>query len=184
MTMVKILFCLMAFVTLGSALVVAAGRNLVRSIFMFFVTLFGLAGLYVLALADFVAVTQVVIYVGGILVLILFAFMLSGKEALDKVEEQSSKFISLKNAPALFLAGLFVVIMLNVVFKAEVDNLPWIHRAIETHNVMPVDGTGINEIGVNLMTRYLLPFEVISILLMVALIGAAHLSRREGANQS
>lgn len=184
MTMVKILFYLMAFITLGSALVVAAGKNLVRSIFMFFVTLFGLAGLYVLALADFVAVTQVVIYVGGILVLILFAFMLSGKEALDKMELQGSSLISLKNAPALFLAALFMVIMLNVIFKAQVDHLPWIQHAVETHNTMPVNDTGINEIGVSLMTRYLLPFEVISILLMVALIGAAHLSRREGANQA
>ena len=60
-----------------------ATKNLVRSIFMFFVTLFALAGLYVLALADFVAITQIVIYVGGILVLILFAFMLSGKETLN-----------------------------------------------------------------------------------------------------
>ncbi|TWR24675.1 NADH-quinone oxidoreductase subunit J [Mucilaginibacter achroorhodeus] len=183
MSMIKILFYLMAFITLGSALVVAAGKNLVRSIFMFFVTLFGLAGLYVLALADFVAVTQIVIYVGGILVLILFAFMLSGKEALDKVEVQKNKFISLSNAPAFFLAGLFAVIMLNVIFKAHVDQLPWVIESVKAGNTMPIDGTGINKIGVNLMTRYLLPFEVISILLMVALVGAAHLSRREGANQ-
>ena len=76
----------MGFIAMASALYVAASKNLVRSIFMFFVTLFALAGLYVLALADFVAVTQIVIYVGGILVLILFAFMLSGKETLDVLQ--------------------------------------------------------------------------------------------------
>ncbi|WP_377111662.1 NADH-quinone oxidoreductase subunit J family protein [Mucilaginibacter litoreus] len=173
----------MAFITLGSALVVAAGKNLVRSIFMFFVTLFGLAGLYVLALADFVAVTQIVIYVGGILVLILFAFMLSGKEALDRASQQSSRFISLNNLPALLLALLFLVVMLNVVFKAQINNLSWVKLAISTHNVVDANGGGINEIGVNLMTRYLLPFEVISILLMIALVGAAHLSRREGGQR-
>ncbi|PAW94956.1 NADH-quinone oxidoreductase subunit N [Mucilaginibacter sp. MD40] len=178
MLMIKVFFYLMAFITLASALVVAAGKNLVRSLFMFFVTLFGLAGLYVLALADFVAVTQIVIYVGGILVLILFAFMLSGKEALNKVSVQADGFISLKNAPALLLAGLFLVIMFNVVFKAQADNLPWVQAAISNQNIMPVNGTGINHIGVNLMTRYLLPFEVISILLMLALVGAAHLSRK------
>ncbi|MEB0249144.1 NADH-quinone oxidoreductase subunit J, partial [Mucilaginibacter sp. 5B2] len=100
MSLVQAMFYLMAFVTVGSALVVAAGKNLVRSIFLFFVTLFGVAGLYVLALADFVAVTQIVIYVGGILVLILFAFMLSGKEALATAEQQKTKFISMHNLPA------------------------------------------------------------------------------------
>ena len=179
MNLVQIMFYVMAFVTLGSALVVAAGKNLVRSIFMFFVTLFGLAGLYVLALADFVAVTQIVIYVGGILVLILFAFMLSGKEALTQAQQQTNKFISLNNLPAFLLAGLFLVVMLNITFKADVNNLPWVKAAILVKNVVPVNGTAINDIGVNLMTRYLLPFEVISVLLMIALVGAAHLSRKE-----
>jgi NADH:ubiquinone oxidoreductase subunit 6 (subunit J) len=74
---------------------------------MFFVTLFGLAGLYVLALADFVAVTQIVIYVGGIWCLILFAFMLSGKEALDVLQQQKP-FFSLNNLPAfILLAAVF-----------------------------------------------------------------------------
>ncbi|MFA6249604.1 MAG: NADH-quinone oxidoreductase subunit J [Mucilaginibacter sp.] len=180
MNLVQIMFYLMAFITLGSALVVAMGKNLMRSIFMFFVTLFGLAGLYVLALADFVAVTQIVIYVGGILVLILFAFMLSGKESLAIAQQQTTPYISLKNLPAFLLAALFLVVMLNVVFKADVNNLPWVKAAIATKNVVPVNGT-INNIGVSLMTRYLLPFEVISILLMIALVGAAHLSRKEGA---
>ncbi|MBD1384031.1 NADH-quinone oxidoreductase subunit J [Mucilaginibacter rigui] len=180
MNLVQIMFYLMAFITLGSALVVAMGKNLVRSIFMFFVTLFGLAGLYVLALADFVAVTQIVIYVGGILVLILFAFMLSGKESLAIAQQHTTPYISLKNLPAFLLAALFLVVMLNVVFNADVNNLPWVKAAIATKNVVPVNGT-INNIGVSLMTRYLLPFEVISILLMIALVGAAHLSRKEGA---
>jgi len=65
MTMVQFLFYVMSFMALASALFVAATKNLVRSIFMFFITLLALAGLYVLAMADFVAITQVVIYVGG-----------------------------------------------------------------------------------------------------------------------
>ena len=63
---------------------------------MFFITLFALAGLYVLAMADFVAITQIVIYVGGILVLILFAFMLSGRENLNYVAAVQNKFISVR----------------------------------------------------------------------------------------
>src|ERR1700733_3523241 len=116
----------MGLITLGSALFVAASKNLVRSIFMFFITLFGLAGLYVLALADFVAITQVVIYVGGILVLILFAFMLSGKETLNVIAQQRSQFISISKLPALLLSALFLIVLINMVFKVDAGNLPWI----------------------------------------------------------
>lgn len=178
MTLVQALFYLMGFVALASALFVAATKNLVRSIFMFFITLFALAGLYVLALADFVAITQIVIYVGGILVLMLFAFMLSGKENLDSMMQQRSPFISVGKLPALLLAGLFLIVLVNVIFKADVDNLGWIKKAVQVNNVILPDANMTENIGVNLMTRYLLPFEAVSILLMIALAGAAHLSRK------
>src|SRR5215217_6542628 len=100
MSLAQILFYVMAFIAIASALYVASSKNLVRGIFMFFVTLLALAGLYVLAVADFVAVTQIVIYVGGILVLILFAFMLSGKETLNVLQVQKDKLISLSTLPA------------------------------------------------------------------------------------
>src|SRR5471030_912314 len=132
MSLIQVLFYLMSFIALASALFVAFTKNLVRSIFMFFITLFALAGLYVLALADFVAVTQIVIYVGGILVLILFAFMLSGKEALNAMAQQRSRFISIGKFPALVMAALFFIVMLNVILKVDADNLGWIKQAIAT----------------------------------------------------
>src|ERR1700720_3607343 len=103
MNLAQLLFYVMSFIMLASAVFVASTKNLVRSIFMFFITLFALAGLYVLALADFVAITQIVIYVGGILVLILFAFMLSGRESLASLQHQDNKFISAGKLPALLL---------------------------------------------------------------------------------
>lgn len=178
MTLVQILFYAMSFIALASALFVAVTRNLVRSIFMFFVTLFALAGLYVLALADFVAITQIVIYVGGILVLILFAFMLSGKETLNVIAQQRGKFISINKAAAFLMAGLFLVILLNMFFKVDADHLTWITKSIRLKNEITASSAMTENIGVNLMTKYLLPFEAVSILLMVALIGAAHLSRK------
>jgi NADH:ubiquinone oxidoreductase subunit 6 (subunit J) len=180
MTLVQVLFYLMSFIALGSAVFVATTENLVRSVFMFFITLFALAGLYVLALADFVAITQIVIYVGGILVLILFAFMLSGKETLNVMQKQSSRFISLSKLPALILAGLFFIVLLNVIFNVNADSLDWVTQSIVLHNIIRPDTLMTENIGINLMTRYLLPFEAISILLMIALVGAAHLSRKEG----
>ncbi|HEY0244857.1 MAG TPA: NADH-quinone oxidoreductase subunit J [Mucilaginibacter sp.] len=171
----------MSFIALGSAVFVATTANLVRSVFMFFITLFALAGLYVLALADFVAITQIVIYVGGILVLILFAFMLSGKETLNVIQKQGNQFISLGKLPALALAGLFFVVLLNIIFNVNADSLDWITQAGILHQKIMPDNVGMTQnIGINLMTRYLLPFEAISILLMIALVGAAHLSRKEG----
>src|SRR3954463_7562085 len=115
MSLVQVLFYAMAFIVVGSALFVASTKNLVRSIFMFFITLFALAGLYVLSLADFVAVTQVVIYVGGILVLILFAFMLSGRETLAGMQERQNHILAVHNLPAFLLAALFFVVLVNIV---------------------------------------------------------------------
>ena len=179
MTMAQALFYVMGFITLASALFVAASKSLVRSVFMFFVTLMALAGLYVLALADFIAITQIVIYVGGILVLIIFAFMLSERETLAGLQQQNSRFISISKLPALLLAVLFFIVMINILFKADINNLPWVKIAIEEKNIMTPGNQTVTNIGVNLMTRYLLPFEAISILLMMALVGAAHLSRKE-----
>ena len=178
MNITQVVFYVMSLIALASALFVAASKNLVRSIFMFFITLFALAGLYVLALADFVAITQIVIYVGGILVLILFAFMLSGKETLNAIHQQRNKFISVSKLPALLLAGLFFVVMLNVIFKADVNNLGWVKNAVRLKADIGPNAVVTDIIGINLMTKYLLPFEAISILLMIALIGAAHLSRK------
>jgi len=147
---------------------------------MFFITLFGLAGLYVFALADFVAITQIVIYVGGILVLILFAFMLSGRETLDGVKNQVTGFIGFKNWPSLILSILFFVVLMTVISRAGVDHLLWTANATQNGNEILTSDTTTGNIGINLMTRYLLPFEAVSILLMMVLMGAAHLSRKEG----
>jgi NADH:ubiquinone oxidoreductase subunit 6 (subunit J) len=180
MSLAQVLFYVMSFIVIASALFVASTKNLVRSIFMFFITLFALAGLYVLALADFVAITQIVIYVGGILVLILFAFMLSGKETLNVLQQQRGKFITLGKLPAILLAVLFFVVMYKVIGKIDADNLIWVKQAISFKAEIRPDEIMIDNIGINLMTRYLLPFEAISILLMMALVGAAHLARKEG----
>ena len=178
MTMIKMLFYAMAFIALGSALFVAATKNLVRSVFMFFITLFALAGLYVLAMADFVAITQIVIYVGGILVLILFAFMLSGRENLNYVAAVENKFISIRKLPAILLAVAFLIVLVNVAVKTDADNLVWIKNAVAQKTDIQPNVNMTENIGVNLMTYYLLPFEAVSILLMIALVGAAHLSRK------
>jgi len=175
--MEQIIFYFFAAMVLVSALLVVATRNLVRSIFLFFITLFSMAGLFVFALADFVAITQLVIYVGGVLVLMIFAFLLSNKQILDDPKPLSSKIIGIHFLPGIFVALLFFAVLIWSVSLANVDQLNWVAGA-EANTLKPSDNT-IHFIGINLMTKYLLPFEVVSIFLLMALIGAAHLARKE-----
>jgi NAD(P)H-quinone oxidoreductase subunit 6 len=174
----QIIFYLFAVMMLGSALLVVTIKSLVRSIFMFFVVLFTLAGLYIFAMADFIAVAQVIIYVGGVLVLMLFAFLLSNKELLTELEPSpSGKFINLSLLPGILIVAVFFSILISVILNARIENISWLNNSPENH-ITPSDNT-IHSIGINTMTRYLLPFEMISVFLMMALIGAAHIARKE-----
>ncbi len=179
MILIKVMFYLLAAIAIGSAIYVAAAKNLLRSIFMFFVTLFALAGLYVLALADFVAITQIVIYVGGILVLILFGFMLSGRASLNEALDKQNQLLNIGKLPAILLAFGFFVVMFVVLRQTDADKIDWVQTAVSTGNTIKSETVLVENIGINLMTRYLLPFEVMSVLLMMALVGAAHIARKE-----
>jgi NAD(P)H-quinone oxidoreductase subunit 6 len=176
MSIEQVLFYFFAVMVLGSAFLGVVMNNLVRSIFLFFVTLFSLAGLYVFALADFVALTQVVIYVGGVLVLMLFAFMLSNKQLLNDLKVIKVKTIH--NLPASLIAAIVLAVLLNIITGSNPDNASWLQNNEQW--IKPTDNT-VQQLGVQIMTRYLLPFEIISVLLLMALIGAAHISRKDKA---
>lgn len=179
MSLVQIIFYVLTAISIGSAAFVVFSQHLVRSVFMFFVTLFAVAGLYVFALADFVALTQVVIYVGGVLVLLLFAFLLSSKESLEGMENIPSGLLSAHRIPGALISILFLAVFGFIFFSIDFENLNWIKASVANGNVISVSDNTIRNIGINLMSKYLLPLEMISILLMMALIGAAHIARRE-----
>ena len=174
MTSEQIIFYFFASLTLISAFLVVNMQNLVRSIFLFFVTIFSLAAMFVFALADFIAVTQIVIYAGGVLVLMLFAFMLSNRELLSGLQMVKAGFKIGHLVGFLICGGLFFLLS-TAISSADIDNLPWIQ---ESQAIGKNDNT-IHQIGIHTMTRYLLPFEMVSVFLMMALIGAAHLARKE-----
>lgn len=113
------------------------------------------------------------------MVLMLFAFMLSNKDVLNNLQQGNNKFISVGKLPALLVAVLFLIVLVNAIIKAQPDSLPWIKASVQHDNVIKPGDNMLSNIGINLMTRYLLPFEVVSILLMMTLIGAAHLARKE-----
>lgn len=170
-----ILFYFFAVSVLISALRVVLMRNLVRSIFLFFVTLFSLAALYLFALADFIALTQVVIYAGGVLVLMLFAFMLSSRELLNSIKPAVSGF-KFNHFAGILTSILFLFILFTVIIKTDFNQLSWMQESLPINSN---DNTA-NQIGIHIMTTYLLPFEILSIFLLMVLIGAAHLARKGG----
>ena len=179
MNIETIIFYILAFIAIASGAFVVLSQQLVRSVFMFFVTLFAVAGLYVFALADFVALTQVVIYVGGVLVLLLFAFLLSSKQSLEGMEKIPSGLLSAHRLPGALISLGFLFLLGYVFFQIDFENLGWIITTKANENVILVSDNTIRNIGINLMSKYLLPLEMISILLMMVLVGAANIARRE-----
>ena len=177
--MQALVFYAFSAIAIGSALILVSMHNLARALFLFFIVLFSVAGLYVFALADFVAITQILIYVGGVLVLMLFAFMLSNKTLLDQLQSGTAHFFALPVWKSLLIASGFLAILIYASLQLGAHRPAWI-AAAEANGTMITSGDStVQHIGIQLMTHYLLPFEVISVLLMMALIGAAHLTRKE-----
>ncbi len=158
-----LVFYLIAGLTVVSAMGVAFSNNIVYSAFALMGTLMGAAGLFVLLAADFVAVVQVLIYVGGILVLTLFAVMLTHRIADVRVSNRS-----LGRLPALVVIGAIGAVMMRAIVGTT-----WHQIAPET----PVPTT--YGIGDQFLTSYVLPFELASMVLLAALVGAVVLTRKE-----
>ena len=159
----NLLFLFISILVVVSAVNVVISSQLIYSAVSLLFTLFGVAGLYVFLYADFMAATQVIIYVGGILVLIIFGVMLTNNIDDPKLSNQSQNQI----VGAVFSFAMLIM-LINIVFDTEWNVQELIYRE-----------STVNEIGVMLLSKYLLPFEIVSILLLAALIGAAMLSRKK-----
>jgi len=158
----QIICWVFAVLMLGSAVIVVHGKNLVRSAFALLATFFSVAVFYAMLGADFLAGAQLLIYVGGILTLILFGVMLTNR--IYNLNLQTSTFQVVPGG----LVSLAVFVLLTTV----ITRTPWSQTSIAE------DGPTTATIGRSLMTEYVLPFEVASVLLLVALLGAAMLVRR------
>ena len=159
----EIAFLCITLLVIFSAFAVVISPNLVHSAVALLFTLFGVAGLYIFLYADFMAATQVVIYVGGILVLIIFGVMLTNKIDTPSIASSSSNQV----IGSIVSFSLFLF-QLSVIFTTE-----W-----KASDNLLIDGT-VRHIGLMLLNQYLLPFELVSILLLGALIGASVLSRKK-----
>ena len=157
-------FYLFAGMTLIAGWVVIYSKNLIYSAFSLLFTFLGVAGLYGLLMADFIAATQILIYVGGVLILVLFGVMLTARKASMEITQSN-----LPRLPGALLAGFVFLLLMLVIFSEDSWNSATNPGVKET---VPV-------IGKLLMTKYLIPFETASILLLAALIGAVFIARRE-----
>ena len=187
----ELLFLIFAFATCGGALAVVFSQNVARMAFWLIVSLGSTSGLFFLLRADFVGATQLLVYVGGTVVLLIFGVMLTA----------SGPFLRIRTSPGeLVLAGGVGILLFSMIYStvyladwsrltqtssvATVKNVHGYNPADEGNTARPIGmkliGISLEEIGSSnraLGTGYLLPFEIVSIHLLVVLIGAAYLAR-------
>lgn len=163
MGLYDIIFYLFAIITIVSAVIVVNSKNIVHAAFSLLLTFFGVSGIYVLLGADFLAVVQIMVYVGGILILLLFGVMLTNKIVSVDIRSGSVQII-----PAIIGLGAFAAILFSIMtstnWKSEKFDIP---------------ATTSVQLGDLLLNEYVLIFELLGILLLVALIGAASIARRD-----
>jgi NADH-quinone oxidoreductase subunit J len=157
-----ILFFVIASVVALSASAVAFTTDIVRSAVWLLFTLVGVSMLYFLLGAEFVGATQLIVYVGGTMVLVVFGVMLTAQKQFLKMRiKEPQQAIAMLLAVLLFLALCYVT-----------SDLRFAHLAPATET-LPSAGP----IGMGFLSKYLLPFEIVSVHLLVVLIGAAYLAR-------
>lgn len=159
----KLVFLVVAAVTLLGAVRLVTTKNLVHGALYLVVTLMGIAIIFLLLTAEFLAWVQVLIYVGAVIVLLLFGLMLTrapiGKTALDRQQKALALPVAL---------GLFGV------------TTPVLWRFFDGTNIDAGTGAGNTEaLGMEIFTRFVAPFEIVSVLLLAALVGAVFLAKRD-----
>ena len=157
------LFYIFATMAAASALGVVASRNIVRTAVCLLFALIGVAGLYFLLESEFLAAAQLVIYVGGTLILILFGVMLTSRSPLSHFEPRLGEVVIAVAVTAVLFTAL-VMAILNANFVPP----PW----MDITKKYPT-----RELGQALLGDYLVPFELASVILLVVMIGAAYLAK-------
>lgn len=157
--MIEVLFYIFSGLMLVSALFILFTKNVLHAAFSLVVTLLSVAAIYVFAHAEFLAITQIMIYVGGIIVLIIFGVMLTnkvGSEAL--VIKSHNKLLGL-----IIMSGTAVLLVMAVMK---------INMSLISESASGDKWTTTNKLGLGIMTDYILPFELVAVLLLIVLIGA------------
>ena len=167
--MTAFLFYLFAALAVGGAIVLVSHRNPVYSALSLIVTMFSLAALYAMQNAQFLAIMQVLVYAGAIMVLFLFVIMLIN----IRVETRSRRRFTGQTAVALALALVLLVEVVQLAVSAPR------YLASPVSQMQPLEVGRVQTLAGVLFTRYLLPFELASILLLVAIVGGVYFAKRK-----
>ena len=161
----QIIFLLTGAVILVSALMVVSVRNLLHAALWLVVTLFGVAVLYALLQANFLAVVQVVVYIGAIAILFIFAVMLTRRELMEKGKQTRTNWWIPALLGLLILTGLVFLIL----------SIPGVSKSAAA---MPAGLDTVRALGTALVSpdAYVVPFEVASVLMLAALVGAVYVA--------
>lgn len=165
MTAEQIIFLVVAFFTLGSGFMVVTTRNLIHAALWLIATLFGVAVIFALLDAGFLAVVQVVVYIGAIAILFIFAVMLTRKDMRDQGPQVNRNWWIGALLSVLTFGGLYFLLQgWNGLSKIAAD--------------IPAGFDAVAELGTALVSpdAYVLPFEVASVLLVAALVGAVYVA--------
>ena len=157
------LFIIVAIFTIGGALGVVATRNVVHAALFLLLSLLGAAGAYLLLFAEFLALVQVLIYGGAITIVVLFAVMLTRSSEYPRITDNKQWPLALLTAAAL--SGV-----LGAAF--------WLAPEVDAEPQAPV----FSELAASLFTKWALPFEIASLVLLVALIGAIIIARAQNVD--
>ena len=164
MEITQFIFILFSALTIGGALMILLSDNVIYGALGLMMSLLGVAAIFAFAGADFLAVTQIMVYVGGVLTLMIFGIMLSKRADLDRTSKGTVTNILLGSVTSV-LVGTGLIILLSKINWNQLD-------------VITTQKSTISTIGIKLLTDYLLPFEMVAILLLVALIGAVFVASK------
>ena len=159
-----ILFYVFAVLAVLGGIMVVVHRNPIYSALSLVLTLFALAGEYILLMAHFIAIVHIAVYAGAIMVLFLFVIMLLN----IRIEER---------APGAFRYMVYVGVPLAALLFVELGYLAF--QGFQKATIHQVDVGTVEKIGQALFSKYVLPFEITSVLLLVAMVGAIYLSKRK-----
>ena len=160
-----------AAVVLSSAVLMVTSRNMVHSIVYMVISFVAVGALFILLEAEFVAAVQILVYAGGIVVLFLFVVML-----VNVTETYQVEFLHRQWLPATVLS-MILAAQIGFLLWGGAGSLP-ADPGASASALRAVDGGNTETLGMMLYTDYLLPFEVASVLLLVAMIGAIYLSKK------
>lgn len=163
-------FFILSLLTIGGAVFMISFTRVVHMVISLGVTFLSIAGLFVLLEAEFVAVSQVLVYSGAISILMLFGIMLTKHDDTEEAgHRKKNKIVSF-----LVVAVLFVVVFLGI------QNTLW---PTQTDSLASENISNAKQLGTEIFTKYVIPFELVSVLLLVALVGAIIMAKKEGDNE-